>query len=73
MQTALAEWTTERPDAPGHYWWRWYRDERPQVVQLSVDDEHGWWYACGNDTAMDDSDTQVGNWAHGFAVVACAD
>lgn len=34
MPTALAEWTTERPDVPGFYWWIDQPGEAAEVVHL---------------------------------------
>lgn len=42
MPTALAEWTPQRPDVPGFYWWMLPR-ELPEVVDLRVSGETWNW------------------------------
>lgn len=34
MPTALPEWTTERPDVPGFYWWMESEEDAPVIVKL---------------------------------------
>ena len=41
MPTALVEWTTERPNEPGFYWWREREGAIAEVVWLhSVEPPH---------------------------------
>jgi hypothetical protein len=46
MPTALAEWTTERPDEPGFYWWMRPGEVTPEVVRLELTDRFWTWYAA---------------------------
>lgn len=49
MPTALAEWTTARPDVPGFYWWRDKDGTDPQVVRLSKHPLVEIWYLYTTD------------------------
>lgn len=62
MPTALAEWTTERPDVPGFYWWRDGGVEPAEVVNL-WDNAYGWrWYATGSDETFSDDTAPRALW-----------
>jgi len=64
MPTALAEWTTERPDVPGFYWWRKEPKADAEVVELyrtlMPNDAECWdWYLCGDDVGYNDAHTPI--------------
>jgi hypothetical protein len=49
VPTALAEWTTERPDEPGFYWYRLHPSLPPEVVRL-FQNVHAWvWFTTSDD------------------------
>lgn len=48
MPTALPDWTTERPEVPGFYWWRLTDNMLPEVVHLLRDSVGEWvWFSTG--------------------------
>lgn len=51
MGTALAEWTPERPDEPGFYWWM-RPGEPPRVVEVLGD----WWAGTAEGDVYDDEE-----------------
>jgi hypothetical protein len=61
MPTALAEWTTERPDEPGFYWWIEKPGDIPEVVRLAAT-SLGWqWSLFGSTESQDERTARPGS------------
>jgi hypothetical protein len=53
MPTTKPEWTTERPDEPGFYWWRVNDgDPLPSVVHLMTGHDGWTWYIIGSEETI---------------------
>lgn len=63
MPTALAEWTTERPDEPGFYWWRLDEgDSRPDPVYLYSIGPDWMWAVAGCEEPYPATDFPLSLW-----------
>lgn len=47
MPTALAEWTTERPEEPGFYWWVNPKGGLPEIVEVERSGDSWVYLVCG--------------------------
>jgi hypothetical protein len=57
MPTALAEWTPERPEKPGFYWWMPDGGE-PEIVEISSPMRAGTvWFRCGDEMPHNDTES----------------
>lgn len=58
MPTAKPDWTAERPDEPGFYWWM-QKGRAPLIVDLKYDpDDHPEWVWYGTN-GFDYDDTSI--------------
>jgi hypothetical protein len=42
----MNEWTNKKPNMPGWYWARWWKDAYPVPILVSVDDNASTVHAC---------------------------